>query len=99
MKVEDIINDKYNRAVNQFVITTERGIYFQSCDSMICKYHNGRVYLTPKWDYSATTRKHLYIFLHDYCHQHRLAKKDVLKSIESGEYIIVDESELELVMR
>lgn len=48
MKVENIINDKYNRAVNQFVITTERGIYFQSYDSMICKYHNGRVYLTPK---------------------------------------------------
>ena len=99
MKVENIINDKNNRAANQFVITTDSGIYFQSYDSMICKYYNGRVYLTPKWDYSATTRKHLYIFLHDYCHQHRLVKKDVLKSIESGEYIIVDESELELVMR
>ena len=97
MRVENLTNDRGNKAVNQFVITTENGVFFQSYDSMICKYVNGQVYVTPLWDYSNTTRKHFYIFLRDYCRMGRMLKNDILDAIRNGSIEEVAESELELV--
>ena len=56
----------YNK--NQFIITGDYGArVFQSYDSAIaCIDAAGRLTVAPEWDYSATTRKHFYLFLNDY---------------------------------
>lgn len=56
----------YNR--NQFLLSDEHGAkVFQSYDSTIAKIdRNGVLTLSDRWDYSATTKKHLYLFLNDY---------------------------------
>lgn len=62
MKVQQF----YNR--NQFLLSDEHGAkVFQSYDSTIAKIDgNGVLTLSDKWNYSATTKKHLYLFLNDY---------------------------------
>lgn len=54
---------------NQFIITTPKATYFQSYDSMVARYDhtNNTLYVNKNWDYSNTTRKHLYIFVCEYC--------------------------------
>ena len=61
MKVQQF----YNK--NQFVITGNGDTVFQSYDSTIAKIDkNGQLSFGGDWDYSQTTRKHLYLFLSDY---------------------------------
>lgn len=56
----------YNK--NQFIITGESEITFQSYDSTIATINKNTGVLTlgGNWDYSHTTLKHLYLFLQDY---------------------------------
>ena len=56
--------------VNQYVITSDNYFIFQSYDSLIAIYDRTNKVLTVgiDWDYSNTTRKHLYLFLQDYCY-------------------------------
>lgn len=55
----------YNK--NQFIITGNGATVFQSYDSTIAKIDaNGVLSFGSDWDYSATTKKHLYLFLNDY---------------------------------
>ena len=61
--ISNLINNKGNAAANQFVINKNGIVYFQSYESPICRIENNKVTLTSDWDYSNTTRKHLYIFL------------------------------------
>lgn len=68
MKLQDItnlINERGNAAANQHVITTDKATYFKSYKSVVAKIdkENGKVTLSSHWDYSNTTRKHLYVFL------------------------------------
>ena len=93
MKVEQLINNKGNGAMNQFVITTNNAYYFQSYDSMIAKYDrkSGIITLGRDWDFSKTTMKHLNIFLDDYCHKSGMNKKRIEKAIADGE-IVYDEN-------
>ena len=53
---------------NQFIIIDGQKIYFQSYGSMIACYDDETKKLTlgKNWNYSNTTRKHLYLFLIDY---------------------------------
>lgn len=55
---------------NQFVITdtTTKKIVFQSYNSTIAEYDVKTKELTlfRNWDYSNTTRKHLYLFINEY---------------------------------
>lgn len=61
VKVENF----YNK--NQFLITTNEGITFQSYDSQVAFIANdGTLKLGDDWDYSHTTLKYLYLFLNDY---------------------------------
>lgn len=55
---------------NQFIIKSGNMVYFQSYDSLIAAYNknNNDIILGCDWDYSNTTRKHLYIFLNEYCY-------------------------------
>ena len=67
-KVEQLENK------NQFLIRGKNNLIFQSYDSTIAILENGATWALPHsltlgryWDYSNTTRKHLYIFLQRYC--------------------------------
>ena len=63
--VSNLINDNGNAASNQFIIRTPKAIYFQSYRSVVAKIDkNNKVILSENWDYSHTTLKHLYNFLH-----------------------------------
>ena len=55
---------------NQFLLETEKGSYFQSYRSIVAFYNPYKRELTLgiNWDYSNTTRKHLYIFISEYCY-------------------------------
>lgn len=61
MKVQQF----YNK--NQFIISGNGATVFQSYDSTIAEIDkNGTLKLGEDWNYSATTKKHLYLFLNDY---------------------------------
>lgn len=83
--VQNLQNDNYNAAANQFVIRTKTRTYFQSYQSKVAYVDkNGKVHLAQWWDYSNTTRKHLYIFLRDYTPYRVRAKKEVQDYIKRG---------------
>ena len=60
--------------LNQFLIEGEGQTIFQSYDSTIALIdQDGLLTLCSKWDYSNTTLKHLYYFLHDFKHRMKLS--------------------------
>ena len=67
MKVKQLISKKSgNPIANQFIITTDKGLYFQSYNSIICFIDktNDKIYLDPSyWNYSKTTSKYRNQFL------------------------------------
>lgn len=88
MKVENLINDRGNKAANQFVIYDDNGnVEFQSYDSLIARVSGNReVILFPNWDYSQTTMKHLYIFLREFASWLNIDRKpSIEKAIKSGQ--------------
>ena len=95
MKVEQLINDRGNGAVNQFVISTDNTLTFQSYDSTIAvvDYYAKVIAIYPNWDYSKTTGKHRNIFFRDYAHISELAtKKGIEKALaerKCGEWIVL----------
>lgn len=96
MKVQNLINNNGNRAANQFVITHNGATYFQSYNSVVAKYEKGRLTVTPLWDYSATTRKHFYIFVNDYCYRYRGNRQSILNGIADGSIRVVRDGDLDL---
>ena len=59
MKVKNLCNK------NQFIMEDDKKIIFQSYDSIIAIYNKKKetIILGKNWNYSNTTRKHLYIFI------------------------------------
>lgn len=91
MRVENMISPRSGRKVaNQFVITGNGIITFQSYASTICEIrgaglgYDNVVVFGPNWDYSTTTAKYRNQFLKDHslgC----LASRDAInKAIECG---------------
>lgn len=60
------IRQFYNK--NQFLFYDDRKLIFQSYDSIIAEIDKktGELFFGNDWNYSNTTRKHLYLFLSDY---------------------------------
>ena len=60
------IRQFYNK--NQFIMNNDKKIIFQSYDSIIAVIDKktGKIVFGKDWDFSNTTRKHLYLFLNDY---------------------------------
>ena len=88
--VRQLINDHGNAAANQFVISTNKAVYFQSYRSVVAKVNNnGKLTLAADWDYSNTTRKHLYIFLRSYGFGHLCSAKDMRKAIADKEVTLL----------
>lgn len=82
--VRNLTSPRSGRAVaNQFVISTSKGVFFQSYRSIIAKVdNNGKVTLSQWWDYSNTTRKYLYEFLSEYGGFYALSAAEVRKLIK-----------------
>lgn len=75
---------------NQFKVFLSNGVAFQSYSSLIAiKFNNGEVYVSDKWDYSATTLKHFKLFLGS-----SKTKKELQKLIDDDVYHLVSEAEL-----
>ena len=82
LKVKNMRSSKGNSILNQFLIYTDKGIIFQSYDSIIAfKRNDGKIVLSANWDYSKTTSKYRNIFLGE-------SKKETQAKINSGEYAI-----------
>lgn len=86
-RVEQLINDRGNGAMNQFVIYADSKKIFQSYDSIIAvvDYANKTVTLGRNWNYSKTTGKHRNIFFRDYANIPDLASsKGILDTLKNG---------------
>lgn len=86
LQIENLVNDNNNHAVNQFVIKLNGNIYFQSYDTIIAKKDkDGQIVLCKDWDYSKTTKKHLYIWLRDFTtYIYLKGEDDVREAIACG---------------
>ena len=87
MRVEQMINDRGNGAMNQFVIYVGNTIAFQSYDSIVAIVDRDEktVTLFPAWNYSKTTSKHRNIFFSGYANIPDLASlKGVRKALKNG---------------
>ena len=82
--VQQLINDNGIPAANQFIIKTKKATYFQSYDSMVCKLDGVNIVLSTNWDYSNTTRKHLYMFMRQNGYYNLSSAKEVRKAISEG---------------
>lgn len=82
--VQQLINDNGNPAANQFIIKTKKATYFQSYDSVVCKLDGVNIVLSTNWDYSNTTRKHLYMFMRQNGYYSLSSAKEVRKAISEG---------------
>lgn len=95
--VSNLINDNGNAASNQFIINTPKATYFQSYDSVVAKIdRKGNLIVSEHWDYSNTTRKHLYIFLRMYGYRHLCSAKDMRDAIKNKEVILKKVSSLDI---
>lgn len=95
--VKQLINDNGNPAANQFVIKTKKATYFQSYNSVVCKLDGINIILSNNWDYSNTTRKHLYIFLRQNGYYNLSSAKDVRNAIKDGWVILKKVPSLNIV--
>jgi hypothetical protein len=95
--VHQLINDNGNPAANQFVIRTKKATYFQSYNSVVCKLDGINIILSNNWDYSNTTRKHLYIFLRQNGYYNLSSAKDVRNAIKEGWVILKKVPSLNIV--
>ena len=81
VKVRNMRNNNNNLVPNQFIISTDEGVYFQSYNSTIVFVdEESKVFLDENdWDYSRTTGKYRNIFLGENMSETR-------KKIKTGEY-------------
>lgn len=87
ISVEQMINNRGNGAMNQFVIHDGNALIFQSYDSLIAvvDYDAREIILGKDWDYSVTTGKHRNIFFADYANIPDLStKKGIEKALKNG---------------
>lgn len=95
--VKQLINDNGNPAANQFVIRTKKATYFQSYNSVVCKLDGINIILSNNWDYSNTTRKHLYMFLRQNGYYNLSSAKEVRNAIKDGWVILKKVPSLNIV--
>lgn len=86
LKVKNMVSDRGTTIANQFYITGNGTVTFQSYDSTIIEidYNNKVVYIHPDYDYSVTTGKYRNIFLRDEGFTEIATLKELNKAIASG---------------
>ena len=81
MKVRNMVSSSSGREVaNQFVISGDSKVIFQSYDSTICVIDHNKegaehITLGRNWDYIKTTSKYLYQLLREFAGMYNLSKK------------------------
>lgn len=95
--IQQLINDNGNPAANQFIIKTKKATYFQSYDSVVCKLDGVNIVLSTNWDYSNTTRKHLYMFMRQNGYYNLSSAKEVRKAISEGRVTLKKVSSLNII--
>ena len=95
--VQQLINDNGNPAANQFIIKTKKATYFQSYDSVVCKLDGVNIVLSTNWDYSNTTRKHLYMFMRQNGYYNLSSAKEVRNAIKDGLVVLKKVPSLNIV--
>ena len=91
IEVKNMTSSRSWREVpNQFVIKTNKGVYFMSYSTVIAFKERGtrKMTLSEGWDYSRTTGKYRNQFLGE-------SKAETQKKIDSGEYSVVGQIEIE----
>ena len=86
IRVRNMQSNNGNTIVNQFIIETKKGRYFQSYNTTIAfiPYGKGRIKLDRYyWDYSRTTGKYRNIFLNENI-------KETREKIKNKEYFLTD---------
>jgi hypothetical protein len=86
VRIENMVSPSGNSVANQFLIYTDKGVYFQSYDSIIAfkPYNANKIQLDKRyWDYSKTTGKYRNLFL-------RESKKETEEKIKLGRYELVN---------
>jgi len=86
IKVKNMLSSNGNKVPNQFEITTDEGIYFQSYTTIIAfkPYANSPVLLDRgRWDYSVTTTRYRNKFLNS-------NTKTIKEFIHSGIYQLAE---------
>lgn len=88
MDAKSLVNPATGRAVpNHLVITDGNGkITLKSYNSRVCAVdvNADLIMLGRDWDYSATTRRWLYVFLSDIVQWRRVKGDDVRRAITAG---------------
>ena len=86
IKVKPMRSSSGAIAINQYMIRSQEGLYFQSYDVIISfiDITNDKIYLDENyWNYSKTTSKYRNIFL-------GMDKKQTRDAIKSGKIILTD---------
>lgn len=94
--VSQLINDNGNAAANQFVIKTDKAVYFQSYNSVVAKMDGINIILSQNWDFSRTTSKHLYMFFRQQGFYNLSCAKDVRNAIKKGWVILENVASLNI---
>ena len=83
MKAQNIVNTNGNTAPNQFIITDENLVTFQSYESTIAVYDREMqvLFVFPDWDYSKTTLKYLKQFVNEETHFNYTSQKQFEKEM------------------
>lgn len=83
VKVENMTSSSGREIANQFLIITDKGVYFQSYKSIIAfkPDTSGKIILGTDWAYSVTTGKYRNQFLME-------TKEETQKKIKDGVYIV-----------
>ena len=83
MKIQNLTNSRGNKVANQFEVITDKGIYFQSYNTMIVFIPNDNkpTQLGKDWKYSTTTSIHRNNFLNE-------TTKETQRKLDEGVYIL-----------
>ena len=85
VKVRNMQSSRGNNVANQFVITADDGMFFQSYSTIIAfRPYSGKIQLDANaWDCSVTTSRYRNYFLGE-------KKAETQRSIDAGDYELVD---------
>ena len=90
MIVTNMRNENGNAVPNQYIISDDNSVIFQSYDTTIAIFSNHVMTIGGFWDYSKSTSKYLYMFLSAMIGG-KWNRKEVLSAIKDG-YIIYNPS-------
>lgn len=94
MFVQNLKSPRTGKPVaNQFVVFMQNGTVFQSYGTVCAARVDGKVYLTPDWDYSNTTLKYVKEYLNVAC-----SAAEIRNRIAKGIYTVIEAEEIRALL-